>query len=76
MVQDAYEVKPPGEARPDFDIIVDLARRMGYGHLFPFKNTEEAFEEIKKATAGGPGRPPRLPRLTRSARGAPPSPCR
>lgn len=47
-------VKPPGEARPDFDIIVDLARRLGYGHLFPYQNTREAFEEVKRATAGRP----------------------
>lgn len=47
-------VKPPGEARPDFDIILDLARRMGYGNLFPFKNTEDAFEEIKRMTRGRP----------------------
>ncbi|HYG56709.1 MAG TPA: molybdopterin-dependent oxidoreductase [Symbiobacteriaceae bacterium] len=46
--------KPPGEARPDFDIIVDVAQRMGYGNLFPFKNTADAFEEIKKMTAGRP----------------------
>ncbi len=46
--------KPPGEARTDFDIIVDVARRMGYGDLFPFRSTEEAFEEIKRMTRGRP----------------------
>jgi len=46
--------KPPGQARPDFDIIVDMARRLGYGDLFPFKSPEEAFEEIKKMTNGRP----------------------
>jgi len=47
-------VKPPGEARSDFDIILDVARRLGYGELFPFKSTEEAFEEIKNMTRGRP----------------------
>lgn len=47
-------VKPPGEARPDFDIILDLARRMGYGDLLPFKSTAEAFAEIKRMTRGRP----------------------
>jgi ferredoxin-nitrate reductase len=47
-------VKPPGEARTDFDIFVDVARRMGYGDLFPYKNTAEAFEEIKRVTANRP----------------------
>lgn len=47
-------VAPPGEARTDFDIIVDVARRMGYGELFPYENTEECFEEIKVATKGRP----------------------
>lgn len=47
-------VKPPGEARPDFDIFVDVAQRMGYGNLFPYKSTRDAFEEIKIATKGRP----------------------
>ncbi|MFZ5824224.1 MAG: molybdopterin-dependent oxidoreductase [Bacillota bacterium] len=47
-------VKPPGEARPDFDIFLDVAHRMGYGALFPFKTTADAFEEIKKLTKGRP----------------------
>ncbi|MDZ4199104.1 MAG: nitrate reductase [Kiritimatiellia bacterium] len=45
---------PPGEARPDFDIILDVARRLGYGKLFPFRTPEEAFEEIKIMTQGRP----------------------
>ncbi|HLO28449.1 MAG TPA: molybdopterin-dependent oxidoreductase, partial [Anaerolineales bacterium] len=46
--------KPPGEARPDFDIIVDVARRLGYGNLFPFQSPEEAFAEIKRVNQGRP----------------------
>ncbi|MFZ5814891.1 MAG: molybdopterin-dependent oxidoreductase [Bacillota bacterium] len=47
-------VKPPGEARTDFDIILDLAKRMGYGDLFPYTTTAECFEEIKRLTRGRP----------------------
>ncbi|HWI60390.1 MAG TPA: molybdopterin-dependent oxidoreductase [Symbiobacteriaceae bacterium] len=47
-------VKAPGETRSDFEIIVDVAHRMGYADLFPFKTTADAFEEIKKMTKGRP----------------------
>lgn len=47
-------VAPPGEARTDFDIILDLAQRMGYSHLFPYRTPQECFEEIKRATRGRP----------------------
>ena len=47
-------VKPPGEARTDFEIILDVAHRMGHGHLFTYKTTEECFEEIKRVTANRP----------------------
>lgn len=47
-------VPPPGEARTDFDIFLNVAQRMGYGHLFPYKSTEECFEEIKRVTKGRP----------------------
>jgi len=45
---------PPGEARTDFDILLDVARRMGYGHLFTYKTQAECFEEIKRMTRGRP----------------------
>ncbi len=47
-------IKPPGEARTDFDILLDVANRMGYGQLFPYKTTAECFEEIKRVTKGRP----------------------
>jgi formate dehydrogenase major subunit len=37
-------VKPPGEARPDWEIIRDLAGRMGYP--MPYGSPEEVFQEL------------------------------
>lgn len=47
-------VDPPGEARPDFDIFIDLAHRLGVAtDLFPGWSTpEDAFEEWKRVSAG------------------------
>ncbi|MCD4748156.1 MAG: nitrate reductase [Thermoanaerobaculales bacterium] len=39
-------VLPQGEARPDFDILVDLAARCGYGKLMPWKSPDDAWEEL------------------------------
>jgi len=47
-------VDPPGEARPDFDIFLDLAARLGVrDELFPgWTSTRDAFEEWKRVSAG------------------------
>ena len=37
---------PPGNARLDWEIICDLAERLGRGKYFPFRSTEEIFEEL------------------------------
>jgi predicted molibdopterin-dependent oxidoreductase YjgC len=37
-------VEPPGEAKPDWEILCELARMMGYD--FDYHNTEEIMEEI------------------------------
>ncbi len=42
-------VEPPGEARPDWEIICELGRRMGGGG-FDFASPEEVFEEIRMVT--------------------------
>jgi nitrate reductase NapA len=39
-------VEPLGEARPDFEILCDLGRRLGYGELLPFAGPADAWEEI------------------------------
>ncbi|MGH8916200.1 MAG: molybdopterin oxidoreductase family protein [Acidimicrobiia bacterium] len=46
-------VPPPSNARRDWEIICDLARRLGKGHYFPYSNTEEMFEELRVASKGG-----------------------
>jgi assimilatory nitrate reductase catalytic subunit len=47
-------VAPPAEARPDFDIFLDLAARLGVrDELFPgWQGPRDAFEEWKRVSAG------------------------
>jgi formate dehydrogenase alpha subunit len=40
-------VDPPGEAKPDWQIISQLAEKMGFGDKFGFSSAEEIFEEIR-----------------------------
>ncbi|MGV3502395.1 MAG: molybdopterin oxidoreductase family protein [Adhaeribacter sp.] len=52
-------VDPPGEARPDFDIWLDFARRMGFqdkngAPLIKWETPEEAFEAWKACSKGRP----------------------
>jgi formate dehydrogenase alpha subunit len=39
-------VEPPGECRPDWEIIIDLSERLG--HHMPFSSPEEVFEEVRR----------------------------
>jgi len=43
----------PGEARPDWRIIQDLAAALGRERGFTFANPGEIFEELRRASAGG-----------------------
>jgi anaerobic selenocysteine-containing dehydrogenase len=47
-------VSPPGEARPDFDIFLDLADRLGVkNELYPgWETTHDAFKEWQRVSAG------------------------
>ncbi|CAB4700563.1 MAG: molybdopterin-dependent oxidoreductase [Actinobacteria bacterium] len=45
--------EPPGEARLDWEILVDLAERLDRGQYFPFQSSKEIFEELRLASAGG-----------------------
>jgi anaerobic selenocysteine-containing dehydrogenase len=52
-------VDPPGEARADFDIHLDFARRMDFrdkdgGPLLKFSTPEEAYEDFRRLTEGRP----------------------
>ncbi len=42
-------VKPPGQAKPDWEIISLIAKKMGVAG-FDFKSQEEIFEEVRKTT--------------------------
>jgi len=45
-------LKPPGEARPDWKAICDLAGRLGAGPFFSFSGPERIFSEFARVTGG------------------------
>ncbi|HVF78864.1 MAG TPA: molybdopterin-dependent oxidoreductase [Solirubrobacteraceae bacterium] len=45
-------VAPPGEARPDWEIVAGLARHLGYGDAFAWRNSAAVFDEFAACTAG------------------------
>jgi predicted molibdopterin-dependent oxidoreductase YjgC len=47
-------MEPPGEARPDWRIVCEVARRMGFGRRLDFADEEAIFEEYKRCTRGRP----------------------
>ncbi len=47
-------VEPVGEARADWEIFADVARRMGFGGSFDWEDEAEIFEEFKELTRGTP----------------------
>jgi assimilatory nitrate reductase catalytic subunit len=46
-------VTPPGEARRDWEILLDVAQRLGKSEYFPYTNTEQIFDELCRASSGG-----------------------
>ncbi len=46
-------VTPPAEARNDWWIYVELARRLGHGAKFPYTEPREIFDELREASRGG-----------------------
>ena len=46
-------VDPPGEARVDWHIILDLAKRLGRGEYFDYTCAEDIFNELRVASKGG-----------------------
>jgi len=44
---------PPGLARRDWEIVCDLAERLGRGKYFPFRSTREIWDELRRASRGG-----------------------
>ncbi len=45
-------IEPPGEAKPDSEIIWLIARAMGFEKEFPYSSPQEVFEELKGITRG------------------------
>lgn len=46
-------VPPPGNARRDWEIVCDLAERLGRERYFDYGSTEEIFNELRVASSGG-----------------------
>jgi assimilatory nitrate reductase catalytic subunit len=46
-------VTPPGEARRDWEIVLDLARRLGRERYFPYTGPRDIFDEMRQVSAGG-----------------------
>jgi assimilatory nitrate reductase catalytic subunit len=44
---------PPGEARTDWWIMTELARRLGRQEFFPFETSRQIFDEMAAASKGG-----------------------
>ena len=44
---------PPGEARLDWQILLDIADRLGRGEYFRYDSTREIFDELRVASKGG-----------------------
>jgi len=45
-------VKPLGEARPDLEILQDLAARLGHGALLPWRSPAEVWDELRGLSKG------------------------
>jgi assimilatory nitrate reductase catalytic subunit len=46
-------VSPPGQARPDWEIICALARRLAPWEQFPYDCVEDIFRELRRVSRGG-----------------------
>jgi assimilatory nitrate reductase catalytic subunit len=53
VVKHNKATEPPGEARTDWWIVCEIARRLGAGDKFAFGSPREIFEELRVASKGG-----------------------
>lgn len=44
---------PPGEGKRDWEIVCELARRLGRGQFFDFHSSQQIFDELRRASKGG-----------------------
>ncbi len=45
--------EPPGEALPDWQIVCELAKRLGRGKFFPYQSALDIWNELRHASKGG-----------------------
>jgi len=48
-------IAPPGEAQPDWQIVCDVARAMGFGESFAFASAEDVWNEVRQVWKAGAG---------------------
>ncbi len=65
----SHVVPPPGEARPDWAILISLAHRLGLDRYFSYEGPEDVLEEIRHVVPAYKGITPE--RLRQSACGIP-----
>jgi assimilatory nitrate reductase catalytic subunit len=53
VVKHNKAAEPPGEARSDWWIVCELARRLGAAEGFGFSSPREIFDDLRAASAGG-----------------------
>jgi predicted molibdopterin-dependent oxidoreductase YjgC len=46
-------VEPPGDARPDWQLVQSIAQHMGYGAQLGYQSAAEVYDELRHLTAGG-----------------------
>ncbi len=46
-------VSPPGEAKLDWQVLLEIANRLGRGQYFQYTSTEQIFNELRLASRGG-----------------------
>ncbi len=44
---------PPGESRRDWEIVCELAKRLGRGQFFPYQSALDIWNELRAASKGG-----------------------
>jgi assimilatory nitrate reductase catalytic subunit len=47
-------VTPPGQARADWQILCEIARRLGAADAFAYASPREIFDELRRVSQGGP----------------------
>jgi assimilatory nitrate reductase catalytic subunit len=47
-------IEPPAGVRTDLEILCALGQRLGHRRQFTFANSQDVFEELRRATRGGP----------------------